>query len=100
MEIIVTKHAEQRVRERCGCNKKSVKRMAQRAYDKGLRTEDTKGAVRAWLDDKQAKHADNEAIRLYGDKAWMFANPSQPILLTILQIPTELQRKVNDMCRA
>ena len=35
--IIVTKHAQQRIRERCGLNKSAVQRLAEIAYEQGLK---------------------------------------------------------------
>lgn len=35
--MIVTKHAKERMKERCGLNDKSSERMAKIAYEKGLR---------------------------------------------------------------
>lgn len=98
-EIKLTKHAEQRAKERCGYNKKSAYRIAKKVYETGIRAEDTKGSVRTWLIDRQLKHPENEEIRLYGDKAWMFTNSNEPTLLTILQIPTELRYKVKQFCK-
>lgn len=36
MKVEITRHAEQRMRERCGLNKKSIDRIAQKAFDKSV----------------------------------------------------------------
>jgi hypothetical protein len=51
--VVVTKHAEKRMRERMGINKRSVQKVAQKALEQGLSHSETKGQLRRYLD-KQA----------------------------------------------
>lgn len=44
----VTKHAKERLKERCGLNDKSSERMAKIAYEKGLRHGDLTGNLKKW----------------------------------------------------
>lgn len=46
----VTKHAKERLKERCGLNDKSSERMAKIAYEKGLRHGDLTGNLKKWVD--------------------------------------------------
>ena len=43
--VRVSKHASQRLKERCGLKKKSVRRMADIAFMKGMKEEDTSGQL-------------------------------------------------------
>lgn len=46
----VTKHAKQRMKERCGLNKKSTDRMAEIAYQNGLQHKELSGNLKKWVD--------------------------------------------------
>ena len=72
-EITVTKHAAKRIVERVGGNRKSVSRIAKRAYDNGYTAEDTRGNLRYWIESKYYSHdgIGNE-MRLYSDKLYVF----------------------------
>lgn len=89
--VQVSNHAEKRLKERCGLNKKSIQRMADKAFDEGIRHSDTKGNLKKWVDSLYfySKSANN--IRLYGDKAYIFAGH---MLVTIVQIPQNLFREL------
>lgn len=45
--MIVTKHAKQRMKQRCGLNDKSSERLAKIAYEKGLRHKDLTGNLKS-----------------------------------------------------
>ena len=65
--MVVTKHAEQRIRERMGINKRAVRRAAQKALDEGAMHSECAGAMKKWLD-KQAIAYDrkNEMAGIFG----------------------------------
>ena len=48
--MIVTKHAKQRMKQRCGLKEKSSDRIAKIAYEKGLRHSDLTGNLKKWVD--------------------------------------------------
>lgn len=87
MELYVTKHAEKRLVERCGLNKKSMLRMAEKVFDNGKKINETKGALNRWLVEKYNNNEGADNIRLYGDNAWIF---SGNYLLTVLHVPNKL----------
>ena len=91
MEVQVSKHAEKRLRERCGLNSKSCNRMANRAFESGIKHKETKGKLCKWIDSLYFRDGSANNIRLYGDKAYIFCND---ILVTVIQIPSDLR---NDM---
>lgn len=90
-EIQVSKHAETRLHERCGINRKSAQRIAEKAFNEGIRHSQTKGNLKKWVTSLYFNNKCANNIRLYGDKAYIF---SGEVLITVLQIPSNLR---NDM---
>lgn len=92
--MIVTKHAKQRIKQRCGVNKKSADRMAKIAYEKGVKHREVSGNLRKWVDGLYLKHHQGNQIRLYGDKAYIFHDAR---LITVIQIPHNLVKEVDKL---
>ena len=92
--MIVTKHAKQRMKERCGLKSKSTERMAAVAYEKGMKHGDLSGNLKKWVDSLYFKNRTANQIRLYGDKAYIFQNEK---LITVLQIPQNLLKETNKL---
>lgn len=93
MKIKVSKHAEQRMRERCGLNKKSIERIAQKAYNKGIKHESTKGRLNKWITCVYFKNTKANNIRLYGDMLYIFCDN---VLVTVFQIPHNIAKNLSD----
>lgn len=89
--IQVSKHAETRLRERCGINRKSAQRIAEKAFNEGIQHSQTKGNLKKWVTSLYFHNKTANNIRLFGDKAYIF---SDSVLITVLQIPSNLR---NDM---
>lgn len=94
MSVVVTKHAEKRLRERMGLGEKAVQRAAETAYDKGIKHCETNGNLNKWVTSLYFNNKTANNIRLYNDKAWIFAGKN---LITVLQIPASLKKSVNDV---
>lgn len=94
MSITVTKHAEKRLRERLGLNKKAVQRAAEMAYEKGIKHAETHGNLNKWVTSLYFNNKSANNIRIYNDKAWIFADQN---LITVFQIPTSLKKSVEDI---
>ena len=90
--IIVTKHAQQRIRERCGLNKSAVQRFAEIAYEQGLKHGELKGNLKKWVDKEYFYNKTADNIRLYGDKCYIFRKNK---LITIIQVPHNLIKDLN-----
>ena len=90
IKVNITKHAKKRMKERCGLNEKSSDRLAERAYDNGLKHSDLNGNLKKWVDGLYLKYQTGNQIRLYGDKAFIFHNA---ILITVIQIPSNLVKE-------
>ena len=84
--VIVTKHAEKRMRERLGIQKKSTQRIADRAYLSGKNYDAVTSKIRRWAKEVCSKHDNNElsGYRFFGDKMFIF---DENVLITVLQIP-------------
>lgn len=80
----VTKHAKQRMKERCGLNDKSADRLAKIAYEKGLHHGDLTGKLKKWVDGQYLYSRRANQIRLYGDMAYIFQREK---LITVIPIP-------------
>ena len=85
--MIVTKHAKQRIKQRCGVSEKSSLRIAKIAYENGLRHSDLTGNLKKYVDGLYFKNKNANQMRLYGDKVYVFHNEK---LITVLQIPHNL----------
>ncbi len=88
---MVTKHAQRRMKQRCGVGKSSVKRLAKKVYDFGMTHSETSGNLKKWVDGLYFYNQTANQIRLYGDKAYIFHNQ---VLITVVQIPHNLVRFV------
>lgn len=92
----VTQHAEQRLRERCGFNRKTSERMAKRAFDNGIPHCKTKGQLNKWITSLYMKNKNANNIRLYGDMVYIFCDGT---LVTVMHIPYSLRKNKEQMIR-
>ena len=84
------------MKNRCGFNKKSCERMAQKAFDNGITHSQTKGRLNKWVTSLYFRNKNANNIRLYGDKAYIFAGET---LVTVIQIPTDLTKNMKSMVK-
>lgn len=96
MKIQISRHAEQRMRERCGLNKKSIERMANKAWENGIKSYETIGNLNKWVTMVYFRRKCANNVRLYGDKAYIFC---ENVLVTVLQIPHRLVKDMDCMIR-
>jgi len=82
--VKVTRHAEQRERKRCGVPKKATKRLAQIAFENGLKHSETTGNLHKYLTSLYFKNKKANNLRVYGDKVYVF---SDEVLVTVLNLP-------------
>lgn len=92
MEIIVSNHAEKRLKERAGLNKKASIRMAQKAFDNGITMSGDKGSFNKWLAYIAHKGYDPKIysnIRIYGEFMYIFNGDT---LVTVLDVPQQRKK--------
>lgn len=92
--MIVTNHANERLKERCGLKKKTKEHMVEKAFTKGYSHSQTKGRLNKWVTSLYFKNRNANNIRLYGDKAYIFCGE---VLVTVIQIPASLMKDFKKM---
>lgn len=93
----ISKHAEQRLKERNGLGKKSYNRIVEKAYDNGINHSQTKGNLNKWMSGLYNKYPrKGTEIKLYGDKAYIFV---EQVLVTVLQIPNDIKKNMAVMVK-
>lgn len=92
--MIVTKHAKQRMKQRCGLQEKSSGRIAKVAFENGLQHGELTGNLKKWVDSLYFRDRSANQIRLYGDKAYIFNDMK---LITVLQIPHNLVKEADKL---
>jgi hypothetical protein len=90
--MVITNHAENRLKERSGLGKKSQERIVAKVLKEGITHSQTKGSLKKWVDSLYFRNKNANNIRLYGDKAYIFCNE---VLVTVLQIPANLTKNIN-----
>lgn len=90
----VTKHADQRLKERCGFNSKARNRMAERAFREGITQAQTKGKLNKWMTKLYFNNMNANNIRIYGEKAYIFCDET---LVTVLSVPAELKKDIKNI---
>lgn len=94
MEVIVTKHAEERLKERLGLNKKSCARIAKKAYELGKTHTDKNSTLNNYL--KRKEHIAEGTTRytvakIYGEHIFIF---DENILITTFEMPNALKKHI------
>lgn len=89
-KIEVSRHAYERLHERCGLSRKAATRMAKKAFYIGMKHSDTKGQINRWITSLYFNNKNANNIRLYGNFAYIFCNK---ILITVLEIPNNLKNR-------
>ena len=85
-----SRHAYERLHERCGLSRKAATRMAEKAFYTGMKHSDTRGQINRWITSLYFNNKNANNIRLYGNFAYIFCNK---ILVTVLEIPNNLKNR-------
>ena len=89
MDVIVTDHGKQRVRKRVGISKKSVERLVNIAYHKGITHKSAPSFLKRYFYHLWKKYESANNIRIYGDLVYIFHNN---ILITVFHIPPKFNK--------
>lgn len=89
-KIEVSRHAYERLHERCGLSRKAATCMAEKAFYTGMKHSDTRGQINRWITSLYFNNKNANNIRLYGNFAYIFCNK---ILVTVLEIPNNLKNR-------
>lgn len=97
MKVIVSRHAQERLKERCGLNKKSIQRMTEKAYTNGISRIEMNGRLHKWATSIARSGVSNATnVKLYGDKLFLF---DRAILVTVIQVPPNILKDIDKMIR-
>ena len=86
-EAKITKHAEERLKERFGIKRKSMKRIVNRVLKKGLDHKEAKGKVKKYMTELYLKQEKANNIRIYGSDVYVFKYET---LITVLHLPSDI----------
>ena len=82
------------MKERNGLNKKASQRLAEIAYEKGLKHKDLCGSIKRYIDKIYLSHWKGNEISIYGDKIYIFHNG---ICITLLPLPNKYKRDIENL---
>lgn len=86
--IHLTKHACKRARQRFHWNSATLERMSIKAFESGLKRNNTNGRLKKYFDDLWSERKNANNLRLYGETLFVFSNH---LLLTVWHLPIELR---------
>lgn len=92
--MTISNHARQRMKERCGFNRKAQDRMAENAFNEGITHKQTKGRLHKWVTSLFFKNCNANNIRMYGDNAYIFCGET---LVTVIPVPGNLKKDFKKM---
>jgi len=87
--MVITKHAESRIRERLGLKKKAVPRMVATALSKGKSHADHTGGAKRYLNGLFLAHKTANNLRVYGNFVYVFIGDK---LITVIDFPRRFIR--------
>lgn len=85
--VVVTKHAEKRIRQRLGINKKSIGKAAEKALQLGVTHAEAKGRLSKYLDGIFLLNCNPNNMRVYNHAVYLFRGTK---LITVLPLPNYL----------
>jgi len=79
----VTKHAEKRLKERCGWNARSFQNIAGKIMNEGLKSANCAGRLKKYMNYLYLSHRKANNIRIYGNHVYVINGST---LITVLEI--------------
>lgn len=87
--IVITDHAYERAKERCGWKEAVTDKMAKLAYEKGVNHEAAKGNLKGYIERLFMQYKTANNIKIYGEDVFLF---SKNCLITIYHLPPDLKK--------
>ena len=84
-DLVISQHAYMRMKERNGWSKKASTRMLQKIYSEGVRSNQVKGYLKGWVNDKADYAMEGRELILFGEKLYVF---NEKTMLTVLPVPS------------
>jgi hypothetical protein len=88
VNVIITDHAHDRMKERLGLPKRAHQAAAERAYVYGRHHSDAKGRLKRFLDGRWLDHRTANNVRIYGEHIYFFRDST---LITVYEVPKSLR---------
>lgn len=93
MSVAVTTHAKKRLKERCGINKQSALRMAEKAFKEGISFNNAGELLQKYISSIYLRHNKMcNNLRIYGNTVYVFDNRT---LITVYPIPENIQNELD-----
>ncbi len=86
-KFTITEHAYERAKERLSWRRKTLNRMAKKAFYGGLKHKDTKGKLNKYISNLYLQYRTANNIRIYGENVYFFTDCH---LITLYRMPQEL----------
>ena len=87
--IVVSRHAEKRIKTRMGIGKKASQRTAERAYKEGINYSQTNGSLKRYFGYLYSTRKSTEIYKIWHEMLFIFdkVSPHQHVLITVLPVP-------------
>jgi hypothetical protein len=82
--VIVSDHADQRIRKRMGVKRKAVQKIAEKAYKNGLNFSDTNGRLKDYLAYLYATRSKSEIYKVWNQMIFIY---DHGVLITVKPVP-------------
>lgn len=86
--IVVTDHADTRLKERLGLPRSARQKAAERAFEQGKTHGDARGRLKRYLDRCWLQHKNCNNVRIHAEHLWFFAGRH---LVTVYEVPKKLR---------
>lgn len=94
----ITKHAEDRMKERLGISRHSCQRIAEKAWNEGKRNHELCGKFRKYIDALTFKNEELANIRVYGMFVYVFSNQGES-LITVHDIDRKMRHNAENQIK-
>lgn len=95
-QVIITDHAYARAKERLSFSKKALDRIAQKAFDAGIKHNQTVGSLKKYIDSISINQQRPGNVIIHGTILFVFKDI---FLITVYQLPTVFVRASNKIAR-
>ncbi len=97
MEKKVTRHGEQRIRERIGVSKKGAERQSELALERGISHGEMKGRLHKWVTSVAMNEAQTRGkYHIYNNKLFIYKSNA---LITVIPVPSNLHKAVAEQTK-
>ena len=96
MSVILTSHGKNRIIKRTEGKKKTAVKLAEKAFNEGIRHKEAKGRLKKYLDKLYLCHKTANNIRVYNQKVFLFQGEK---LITVFSLPANLCKTADQISK-